>query len=388
MFTVILVYLVLAGLLWAYLLRESFVTFRRDITLKANGEVNFPDHPPTVTIMVPARDEEHNIRECVDALLAQDYPNVEVIVANDRSSDQTAEIVREMCAEHPRLRLVEVHDLPEGWTGKNNALHTAVHEAQGDYFVFTDADTRHVPSCISQCMNHVLANGLDMLSLVGQMDHRTLWEKMFVPPIAATLMLWFQQKHVNDRNCHVAFANGQYILISREMYEKCGGHERVRHELLEDIAMAKEAKGEGGHINLAYGGELYSARMYDSFGDFFRGWSRILHSGLEKDPWRLLLQWVLTALFSICPFVVVLMGTIGVAAGADGALPCLVLSIAVCALIIWSVSRTYPISKSKRRYALLHPINCLVILAVLAHAFYTAATGSGIVWRGTVYSSK
>ncbi|NOZ21498.1 MAG: glycosyltransferase [Planctomycetes bacterium] len=388
MFTVVLVYLIPAGLLWAYLLRESFITFRRDITLKADKEVSLPDDPPMVTIMVPARNEEHNIRECVESLLAQDYPNFEAIVANDRSTDRTAEIVREMCAEHPTLRLVEVHELPEGWTGKNHALHTAVQEAQGEYFVFTDADTRHAPSCISQCMNHVLAHGVDMLSLVGEMDHRTLWEKMFVPPIAATLMLWFQQKHVNDRSSHVAFANGQYILISRAMYEKCGGHERVKHELLEDIAMSKEAKKEGGHINLAYGGDMYRARMYDSFGDFFRGWSRILHSALNKNAGRLLLQWVLTALCSICPFVAAVMSVIGVAAGADGALLCLIVSIPVCAMVIWAVSRTYPISKSKRRYALLHPINCLVILAVLAHAFYTAATGSGIVWRGTVYSSK
>ncbi|MEW6357500.1 MAG: glycosyltransferase [Planctomycetota bacterium] len=388
MFTILLVYLILAGLLWAYLLRESFITFKRDITLKAEEKVGLPDAPPLVSIMVPARNEERNIRECVESLLAQDYPNFEVIVANDRSTDRTAEIVREMSAGCAKLRLVEVHGLPEGWTGKNNALHTAVQEARGDYFVFTDADTRHAPACISQCMNHVLAHDVDMLSLVGQMDHRTWWEQMFVPPIAATLMLWFQQKHVNDRNCRVAFANGQYILIRRAMYEKCGGHERVKRELLEDIAMAKETKKEGGHINLAYGGALYKARMYDSFRDFFRGWSRILHSGLNKDPWRLLLQLVLTALCSICPFAAALVSAIGAVSGAKGALPCLILSVLVCAMVIWAVSRTYSISKSKRRYALLHPINCLVIIAVLAHAFYTAATGSGIVWRGTVYSSK
>lgn len=388
MHTALIVFLILIGGVWLYLLRESFITFRRDLTLSGDAKAALPPDLPLVTIMVPARNEERNIGNCLASLLAQDYPNFEVIVANDRSTDRTAEIVREVCARDARVRLIEVQDLVPGWTGKNHALDTAVKQARGEWFIFTDADTWHAPPCVSQCLSHVLANGVDMLSLVGQMDHRSFWERMCVPPIAATLMLWYQQKWVNDRNCPVAFANGQYILIRRPMYQKCGGHERVRHELLEDIAMSKEVKKEGGHINLAYAPSLYRARMYENFRDFFRGWSRILHSGLNKSPSRLFFQIVLTVLCSICPFVALILGVVGIAAGAEMAVPVFLLSLVVCATIVWAVARTYPVSKSDPRYALLHPINCVVIVAVLAHAFYTAVTRSGIVWRGTVYSSK
>ena len=388
MYTALLIYLAVLGLLWLYLLRESFVTFRTDITLKADAELQLPESPPPVSIMVPARNEEDNIAKCLDSLLAQSYPHIEVIVANDRSTDRTAEIVREMCEKDDRLRLVEVQDLPEEWTGKNHALDTAVKEAKGEWFVFTDADTWHAPACTAQCMSHALSAGVDMLSLVGKQDHRTLWERMFVPPIAATLMLWFRQKKVNNPDCPVAFANGQFILISRSMYEKCGGHARVRRELLEDIAMSKEAKKEGGHIHLVYAAELLTTRMYDTFGSFFRGWSRILHSGLEKSSVRLFLQLVLTFLCSIGPAIAALIGLVGLAMGDPGALPVLLLGMLVCTVTMWAVARTYSVSESDPRYALLHPINCLVIVGVLAHAFYTAATGSGIVWRGTTYSSK
>jgi len=373
--------------IWAYLVIEGYIARRRDLVLRDDAPAFLPENPPLVSVLVPARNEEANIGRCLDSLLNQEYPNFEVIVISDRSTDRTTEIVKEY-GKDPRVKLLEVTELPEGWTGKNHALHRGVQEAKGEWLLFVDADTRLSRRCIVQTMAHALDQDVDMVSLLGKMEHRTFWEKMLVPPLGVTLMLWYPPKLINKRGGRVGFANGQFMLIKRETYEACGGHAGVRGELLEDIAMGKKMKRMGGHVNLALAPTLYTARMYRDLWALLRGWSRILHSGLHKNAWLIALHIAATLYISILPLAAFAWGVWGVFAGRAGSWPVVILSVLVWGLMVWAVGGTYWVSDSDRRYAVLHPVSCIVIVGILFHSLYTAVAGRGIVWRGTVYPSK
>jgi len=373
-------------IIWGFLVVESYKSRKRDLTLSANSPDSLPENPPLVTILVPVRNEEKNIAACLDALLNQDYPNFEIIVINDRSTDSTQQIAEKYAAEG-RIKLIRVSSLPPNWTGKNYALHTGVAEAKGEWLLFVDADTRLAPFCLRKLMSHVLAEGVDLLSLLGTMDSRSFYEKMLVPTLGATLMLWFPPRFVNDRKWKVSFANGQCLLISRDAYRRCGGHEAVRHELLEDIAMAKKVKDMGGNVHIALAPELYRARMYDRFSSLFRGWSRIYAAGI-KSAWKIAVHILATLYMSIFPFVCLCWSLVLLLMGERAALPILALSAVVCCLVIWAVSRTYWVSGTKKRFALLHPISCVVVVLILTHALVKLVFGGSIVWRDTAYPTS
>ena len=343
-----------------------------------------------MSILVPARNEEANIARCLESLLAQDYPHFEIIIANDRSTDRTEPIVRELAQRSPRLKLINVDNLPEGWTGKTHALHLASQQARGEWLVFTDADTDHSPTCIRQAMNHILSHNADLFSTVGRMDNQTWWERCLTPLLGIALMMWYPPPLVNSRRSSLGFANGQFIIVRRTAYDVFGGHESVRSELLEDIAMGKRAKQFGFQVRLALAPHLYTTRMYPDFRRFFFGWSRILLNGLNKSPFKLAVFFFFGLVMSIYPTVLTIVS--GITFLFD---PELITGLVffVCLLVylikVWTVSNTYFVSGTKRRYAFFNPISTLVVMAVIAHAFYKVVHPTGrIEWRGTQYSAR
>jgi glycosyltransferase involved in cell wall biosynthesis len=343
-----------------------------------------------VSVLVPARNEEAIIARCLESLLTQDYPDFEIIVANDRSTDRTEQIVRELAAKNPRLRLLNVEHLPEGWTGKTHALHFASKQARGEWLVFTDADTDHLPTCLRRAMSDILKRNVDLFSTVGRMENKTFWEKALTPLLGLLLMIWYPPTIVNSRRFSLGFANGQFIIVRRKTYDAIGGHESVRGELLEDIAMGKRAKRMGFQLRLVLAPHLYTTRMYPSFRRFFFGWSRIMLHGLNKSPLRLGFFILFGLVFSI--YLTLLTVIYGVKFACHPTLaPGLIFAacLALYVVKVWTVSNTYFVSGGSRRYALLNPINTIVVLAILGHAFYKAVNPrSPVEWRGTQYSTK
>ncbi len=255
---------------------------RRFHVLKAGSPRFAGERAPLVSIIVPAKDEQETLAGCLETLCAQDYPNFEMVIINDRSSDGTETIARAVCDRDSRARLINITELPPGWTGKTHALHVATREAAGDWFWFIDCDTRHHPSALSIMLEYARRERAALVSTLPELRCETFWEKVLQPLEGIVLMRSFSQLAVNDDRSKVGFANGQCILAEREAYQAVGGHDAVRGRFVEDIYMAKNVKASGRPIRLAIATEISSTRMYTSLEQIVRGWSRILYDALGR----------------------------------------------------------------------------------------------------------
>ncbi len=231
--------------------------------------------PAPVSIIVPARNEALNIGRLLRSLASQQAAR-EILVVDDQSVDRTVEIAEGLKADLPHLRVLRVDSLPEGWLGKTFALACAAREAQGDWLLFTDADTEHLPGSLAAMLERAQREGVDLLSLSPGQLTPTWWEKAVIPLVYVNLARLYRFEDVSDPRSPMAAANGQYILIRREVYERAGGHEAIRNEILEDVALAKRVKSAGGKLLFLPGAAWVQTRMYRTFGEMWRGWTKNL----------------------------------------------------------------------------------------------------------------
>jgi glycosyltransferase involved in cell wall biosynthesis len=234
------------------------------------------NHPGLVSIIVPARNEEANIERLVHSLAAQQGV-WEILIADDQSEDRTLEILEAMKAETPLLRVLPIASLPEGWLGKTYAVTVAAREAAGDWLLFTDADTEHLPGSLAALLELAEREGADLLSLSPGQITSTWWEKAVTPLVYVNLARLYRFEEVSDPGSAAAAANGQYLLIRREVYARVGGHQAIRNEILEDVALAKRVKGAGGKVLFLPGAAWVRTRMYRTFREMWRGWTKNLY---------------------------------------------------------------------------------------------------------------
>jgi len=239
---------------------------------------------PTVSVIVPARNEEACLGACLQSLLAQNGVAFEVIVVDDHSTDRTCEIAQSFASA--QLRVIEAGPLPAGWTGKNNAVTAGSRSARGEWLLFTDADTIHRPGSLPRSLEEAKRHGAALLSYSPEQIVKSFWEKAVMPVIFAELAASFRPSQVNDPASPAAAANGQYILITREAYDAVGGHAAIAGNLLEDVALARAVKRSSRKIFFRYGGDAARTRMYRSFAQLREGWTKNL-ALLFPSPVRL-----------------------------------------------------------------------------------------------------
>ncbi len=345
-------------------------------------------NPPLVSAIIPARDEEASLADCLASVGAQTYPNLEILVVDDRSTDRTPEIARSFAANDLRVRLITIDQLPPGWTGKTHALQVASGQARGDWFWFLDADTRHVPENLSIVMEYARSRKAAMASLVFELRCETFWENVVQPMAGIYLIQSFPLFWVNDDRRKLAFANGQYILIRREAYEAAGGHFAVRDRFVEDIGMAEHVKKLGLPVRVAIAHGIGSTRMYASLGQLVRGWSRILYDALGRNPLRLLGKALDPLVFSQSGHVVLVVALVLLAMGRSVpfALGLLGLSVVHHVLSYLVLRRLYVLSVPATRFTAFFPLANLVMDWVLARSLWMCLTGR-VTWRGTDYGS-
>jgi chlorobactene glucosyltransferase len=351
------------------------------------------DHPvppagsrPLVSIVVPARNEAENISACVATLLNSEYEEREIIVVDDGSVDGTADIAR-ILASHSDggLRLVEGEPLPSGWLGKNWACWQGYRAATGELLLFTDADTRHDDALLGHAVGALAATGADLVSVFPRQLMETFWERVVLPHIFTMLSLRYRDlRRVNrTREPRDVIANGQFILMRRDAYERFGGHEAVRGCVVEDLRIAQLLVRKGGRLHLAHAEDLMETRMYRSLAGIVEGWSKNLAIGSRSTvppllrpflPWLIGLSiigfWTVPATF----FVAALLGFGGpFAAG---------WSLAACAASVPFWLLMHYRYRIPLVHALFFPLGGLVAGAVFMQS---ALRGERVRWKGRTY---
>src|SRR5271167_2216662 len=231
---------------------------------------------PSISVIVPARNEEAAIGACVESLIRQEEI-AEIAVVNDQSTDKTAEIVRDLAAKYPGVKVIDVAELPAGWVGKNYAVWLGAHDAKDDWLLFTDADTVHEKHAAARAMEIAVERGAALVSFSPEQIMESWYEKALIPYVYCRLAKKFSYEQVNDPKKPAAAANGQFLMIRRDAYEAVGGHAGIAAEVLEDVALAKKVKGAGYRIWFGSGKGIVRVRMYRSFGAMWGGWKKNLY---------------------------------------------------------------------------------------------------------------
>jgi len=231
---------------------------------------------PQISAIIPARNEEDNIEASVVSLAAQ--PEIaEIIVVNDQSTDRTGEILAHLSKTVPQLIVLESTALPVGWIGKNHAVWFGAQAAKCEWLLFTDADTVHLADSAHQALEDARAYDAALVSYSPEQITQSFGERALIPFIYCRLSRKFDFAHVNDPSVPDAAANGQFLLIRRDAYEKIGGHPAVANAVLEDVALARRAKQAGFLLHFASGQGIARTRMYRTFGAMWQGWTKNLY---------------------------------------------------------------------------------------------------------------
>ncbi len=368
---------------------------------RVKKSVSRPENPgqfedfPFVSIIVPARNEERNIRRSVESLLEQSYSDYEVIVVDDGSTDGTPDILEHIIQTHPqgnRLWVQRLRDeLPEGWTGKPHAIHAGVQESHGEWLLFTDADTWHAPNALQCALTSALNTGSDLYTLSTAQELPGFWEKVMMPMAYLGISMMYPIKKVNDPLSSIAIANGQFILIRRAVYDILGGYARpeLRNTLLDDRDLAYTVKQQGFHLKLEDGRELVRVYMYRGLREAWKGWRKNAFLGSRGGVAFVLLELIGLPMVAIVPFLLPLVAWMSRYKLVRGKI---VTSseIGAATLLELGPLLSYHISIDKALnvpwyYAFAYPLAASLFECILAQSAWRVLRRKGIDWRGRQY---
>ena len=273
--------------------------------ISSSGAFTPVSSPAIVSAIIPARNEEAVIATCIESLACQREIS-EIVVVDDQSTDGTAGVVRNLIGKYPHLRLLQTGSLPHGWVGKNHALWTGVRQAKGVWLLFTDADAEHQPNSVARALQIAPHHNSALVSFSPEQITKNWYEKALIPYIYLRLAKFFSYDKVNDPKSRAAAANGQFLMIRRDVYDAIGGHAGVAGEVLEDVAIAMRVKAAGHGIWFGSGKGIVRVRMYRSFEAMWHGWKKNLYRLIGGTPWAAFreiessLPWI--------PFLLILIG--------------------------------------------------------------------------------
>lgn len=346
-----------------------------------------------VSIIMPAHNEERVIDEALTLLRQSTYSPLEIIVAADRCTDQTISIVQRHAADDRRVRLAEVTACPEGWSGKCHAAWQGYRQASGQWLLFTDADTLFDPALVQAAVDLAERRSLGLLSLLGSLSGRQRFEKTTQPVAAMTLMTIFPIQKANriEPERRRPFANGQFMLFTRDGYELVGTHAQARAALLEDLYFALWAKKRGLRAGLTVAGRLFRVRMYGSKSAFVSGWKRIMTEATNRNIARLQrIAFRLRLLGLTGPSVVVCAIVGGMIIPMDAQLGVSVLVFSITALLAQyaALALSYPLSGASRRSIWRYPLGCFDCAGILSQAVGDLNANRGIEWADLHYEIR
>jgi chlorobactene glucosyltransferase len=342
------------------------------------GDYPLPDRFPRLSVLVPARDEEANIGPCVRSLLGQEYPDFEVLVLDDASSDGTGQILAALAEEHDRLRVLVGRPLPSDWLGKHWACHQLAQAAESELLLFTDADTRHNPHTFRDGVAALLAEEADLLTALPCYEVVSWGERLVIPVLAWSIFSFLPLGLAHRLRLPALSASaGQFMLFRRRAYEQVGGHAAVRQQVVDDLALGWRIKAHGLRWRLVDGGRHIRCRMYQSFRGVYDGLSKNLLAAFGYNVPLFVFVWLWLGIVFWEPLVVIILGVIGVSMPALS--PVLAAVAIALSLLLWALSHRrfgFPLYLS-----FLYPVSMVLVDVIAGRSVWLTLRGRA-TWKG------
>jgi glycosyltransferase involved in cell wall biosynthesis len=335
-----------------------------------------PAGSPTITVIVPARNEAADIAATLNSLINQDYPNLQIIAVDDRSTDQTGAIIDTIAARHPeKLRALRVTELPSGWLGKTHAMALAARQAPTDYLLFTDADVLFHPSAIRLALANALATNADHLAIIPTTIIKR-WDEAVILGFFPIFSLWGARPwRVADPEAkRDAIGIGAFNLLRRTAYMETGGFDSLRMEIIEDLGLARRIKRAGLAQRVAFGRGLVSLHWASGVGGLVRVMTKNLWAAFGFYIWLAMIGCLWLLAFCVAPAIGLFFAPTRAAA---------VLTLAAVAYAYRLLGRHSGISTWT---VLFFPLSALAFVFALLRSMFITLKQGGITWRGTFYA--
>jgi glycosyltransferase involved in cell wall biosynthesis len=369
-------YLALAVLLFYSLAAIDLMRGNRLVRPLRTVAPVLPQPAPGVSIIVAARNEARNLRQALASLQALDYPDLELIVVNDRSEDDTGAILEEMARGDARLQVVTVRELPAGWLGKNYALWLGSRRAGGELLLFTDADIIMEPSLLRRAVALMDEQRLDHLAVSPRVAMPGTLLSMFGLAFMLFFSLFARPWKARDPKSYFHIGIGAFNLVRTEAYRACGGHEAIRMRPDDDMKLGKLLKKNGFSQDIAAGAEFMSVEWYATLGEVIRGLEKNAFAGCDYRLRLVLSGMVVLGLCCVWPYLALL-----VTGGAVRLIYLLV--VTVITVVLFGFARS---NGTKRWHVLGFPLAATIFIWILLRTTALNLLQGGINWRGTFYS--
>jgi glycosyltransferase involved in cell wall biosynthesis len=342
--------------------------------LKDFGTAGNAECPP-ISLLFAARDEAETLPAALASLAAMDYPNLEIIAVDDRSTDGTARILEDFAAQHPRLRVQHISELPAGWLGKPHALQRAYEAARGEWLVFTDADVRFRADVLRRSVTIARENKLDHLTLFCDVEMFGFWEKVLITFFGLSLHMATDPHRVGNPKSRSYVGVGAFQMVKRAAYEASGGHARLAMEVVDDMKLGKIVKLAGFRSGVAVARDFVVVRWHAGAGNLIRGVTKNFFAAAGFSLWQVGTAVAGSLLLNFVPFVV---------------LPFLHgwlfwLDFTAVVIMVAFHAAVNVVMRVSPLYALTHPLGALMLAYMLVRSTVVTLRQGGVVWRGTFY---
>jgi cellulose synthase/poly-beta-1,6-N-acetylglucosamine synthase-like glycosyltransferase len=330
---------------------------------------------PRVSIVIPARNEERNLEGALLSVLAQDYPDLEFIVVDDRSTDRTGEILDRMASADPRLRVVHVTELPPGWMGKNHALHLGSESASGEHLLFTDADVVLEPSAVRRAVGFLVREGLDHMTVSPEVERPSVLFEMFIGAFSFFFALYVKPWKARDPESAKHVGIGAFNLVRAAAWRAAGGHRAIALRPDDDLKLGKLLKKNGFRQDFLFGREMVRVEWYASVRELILGTTKNSFAAVDYRLWVVVASTIAQLALNLWPFLGLVL--------TDG--PARLLNAATVLLILLLCAVNAPLAGVRRWHGLGYPVASLLFLFILWRSTLVTLWTGGIDWRGTHY---
>lgn len=371
---------VVSFLWWAELALEWWLAAREGLDL---ADLPEPSVDVGLSVIVPARNEGANIEEALGSLLAALPVGGEVILVNDRSTDETGWIAHRLAGEDARLKVMDITEVPDGWLGKTHAMQVGYGVSTGDFILFTDADVVFKPGCLARAVEFCLQEGIDHLVATPLMVTRGFWERVFVCYFSILLMSRFRIWRAALPRSRFFAGIGAFNLVRRTAYERAGTHLAIKGEVVDDLLLGRLIKRSGGKQQVVSGERCLQVRWNEGLRGLVEGLGKNAYAGFDYSPGRTVIGCIALILVTIVPGLLPILYLMFPQSGIS------TLSAAAGSGVWVSFAMLYILTSraagTSRLYFLTFPIGSVLLVWTIIRSMVLYYVHGGVKWRGTVY---